>query len=184
MFHGTLLFDINIDTASKVLNVKADKIESKGIKSVKARMGNIKTYLPELTVGEFKDKIIESFEQNSKDFVKREINQSEIQRVKELYESKFSRNEWNFGYSPKCNFHKYTRLACGGIDINLNIEDGYIRDCKIYGDFLGIYSVDAVENALKGKLYNIKEIREELGKLDLSLYFGPVTVEELLDCIF
>jgi lipoate-protein ligase A len=81
MFHGTLLFDINIDTASKVLTVKADKIESKGIKSVKSRMTNIKPYLPDLTINSFKENIISSFEKNSENFVKRNINQSEIDRV-------------------------------------------------------------------------------------------------------
>jgi len=184
MFHGTLLFNININTASKVLNVKADKIESKGIKSVKSRMVNIKTFLPNLSIDEFKESIIKSLEKNSDNFIKRDINESEIKRTNELYKNKFSKNEWIYEYSPKCNFHKFTRFACGGIDINLNIENGFVTECKIYGDFIGIYGVGAVENAIRNKMYNVKIIREELDKLNLSLYFGQISSEELLKCIF
>lgn len=184
MFHGTLLFDINIDMASKVLTVKADKIESKGIKSVKSRITNIKPYLQGSSISDFKEKIISSFEQNSDDFIKRGINQSEIDRVYELYENKFSKSEWNYGYSPNCNFHKYTKQPCGGIDINLNIENGYVTECKIFGDFIGIRDICDVENTLKNKLYSINTIREEIVKLDLNQYFGIITTEQLMDCIF
>lgn len=184
MFHGTLLFDINIDMASKVLTVKADKIESKGIKSVKSRITNIKPYLQGSSINDFKEKIISSFEQNSDDFIKRDINQSEIDRVYELYDNKFSKAEWNYGYSPNCNFHKYTKQPCGGIDINLNIENGYVTECKIFGDFIGIRDISDVENTLKNKLYSINTIREEIVKLDLNQYFGIITTEQLMDCIF
>lgn len=184
MFHGTLLFDINIETASKVLNVKADKIESKGIKSVKSRMTNIKTYLPNLSIDDFKEEIISSIEQNSVKFIKRNISQSEIDSVNELYKNKFSTCEWNYGYSPNCNFHKYTRQPCGGIDINLDIQNGYVTECKIFGDFIGIHDIDEVENVIKNKLFTIKVIREELDKLDLSQYFGLITTDQLLECIF
>lgn len=184
MFHGTLLFDINIEIASKVLTVKADKIESKGIKSVKSRMGNIKSYLPNLTINEFKEEIIKSLEKNSNNYIKRKISQNEIIKTNELYNNKFSKYEWNYGYSPKCNFHKFTRLPCGGIDINLNIENGYITECKIFGDFIGLHGIELVENTIKGNMYNVKEIRAKLNDLNLNQYFGSITIDEILQCIF
>ena len=59
--HGTLLFDSHIEDVVKALNVKAEKIESKGIKSVKSRVSNIKPFLKsEMTIYEFKRKIIEN----------------------------------------------------------------------------------------------------------------------------
>ena len=42
--HGTLLFDSDIESVVNALNVKADKI-SKGIKSVRSRVANIKEFL-------------------------------------------------------------------------------------------------------------------------------------------
>ena len=43
LHHGTLLFDSDLSVLSKALNVKPEKIKSKGIKSVKSRVTNIKS---------------------------------------------------------------------------------------------------------------------------------------------
>ena len=39
--HGTLMFDSDIDEVVNALKVKKDKIESKGIKSIRSRVTNI-----------------------------------------------------------------------------------------------------------------------------------------------
>ena len=43
--HGTLMFDTEIDTVVSALKVRKDKIESKGIKSIRSRVANITEYL-------------------------------------------------------------------------------------------------------------------------------------------
>ena len=43
--HGTLMFDSDIDAVVSSLKVKKDKIESKGIKSVRSRVANIIDFL-------------------------------------------------------------------------------------------------------------------------------------------
>lgn len=43
--HGTLMFDSDIDEVVNTLKVRKDKIESKGIKSVRSRVTNIKPFL-------------------------------------------------------------------------------------------------------------------------------------------
>ena len=45
--HGTLMFDSDIDEVVNTLKVRKDKIESKGIKSVRSRVTNIKPFLSE-----------------------------------------------------------------------------------------------------------------------------------------
>ena len=49
--HGTLMLDVDVTILPQLLRPKADKIESKGIKSVRSRVTNIKPYLAE----EFQD---------------------------------------------------------------------------------------------------------------------------------
>ena len=46
MHHGTLMFDSDLSVVSKALQVSSDKYESKGFKSVKSRVTNIKPYAP------------------------------------------------------------------------------------------------------------------------------------------
>ena len=45
--HGTLLFDVNLEDLAEALNVSADKIQSKGIKSIRSRVANIREFLKE-----------------------------------------------------------------------------------------------------------------------------------------
>ncbi|MEC2078558.1 lipoate--protein ligase, partial [Metabacillus fastidiosus] len=52
--HGTLLFDSEIDHVVSALKVRKDKIESKGIKSIRSRVANISEFLKEeITIEQF-----------------------------------------------------------------------------------------------------------------------------------
>ena len=53
--HGTLLFDSEIEHVVSALKVKKDKIESKGIKSIRSRVANISEFLDQkMTTVEFR----------------------------------------------------------------------------------------------------------------------------------
>ncbi len=60
--HGTIMFDSDINEVVNALKVKKDKIESKGIKSIRSRVTNIKPFLPEekqkMTTEEFRQEIL------------------------------------------------------------------------------------------------------------------------------
>ena len=47
MHHGCLLFDVDLSVLANALKVSKDKFESKGVKSVRARVTNIIDELPE-----------------------------------------------------------------------------------------------------------------------------------------
>lgn len=60
MHHGCLLFDVDLSVLANALKVSKDKFESKGVKSVRARVTNIVNELPEkITVEEFRDLLLE-----------------------------------------------------------------------------------------------------------------------------
>jgi len=59
LHHGTLLFDTDLEVMAKVLQVGLDKIQSKGIKSIRSRVTNIKPYLAkQKTILEFRESIL------------------------------------------------------------------------------------------------------------------------------
>src|SRR5690606_5825986 len=58
--HGTLMFDVQLESVAKALHVKADKIASKGIKSVRSRVANIIDYLDQpMTIMQFRQFLLE-----------------------------------------------------------------------------------------------------------------------------
>lgn len=59
--HGTLLFDSEIDKRRISVKSKMDKIQSKGIKSIRSRVANITEFLnEEMTTEEFRQLLLET----------------------------------------------------------------------------------------------------------------------------
>lgn len=177
--HGTLLFDSHLDDVAKALNVKADKIESKGIKSVRSRVANITEFISEsMTIDEFKGRIIGSIFRGAGKPDHFELSNEQWDEVMKLSDSKYRNWEWNYGRSPEFNIQKVRRFDFGQIDARIHVRDGIIADAKIYGDFLGHGDIEEVENSLRGKKYNFSELKNAVFGLDLQYFFGNISSDE------
>jgi len=177
--HGTLLFDSNLNNVVKALNVQTDKIESKGIKSVRSRVANISEFLKnKLTVTEFKELIIESIF-SSKDKIKYfKLTGEDIKGVNSLSESKYRSWEWNYGRSPEFNIQKKKRFDFGQIDARIFVKDGVITKIKIYGDFLGHGELQKLEERVTGIKYESEALEKSLSEMDIKHFIGNITSQE------
>ena len=184
LHHGTLLFDVNIDDLAEALNVSADKIESKGIKSIRSRVGNIREFLKEdMTIDEFRERLQRRL---SNDYRSEEIKLSEeaILRISETARNKFASWDWTYGESPPFNYRFEKRFEGGKVGVFIHIKDGLIRECRFYGDFLGILDTEDFETKLKGLKYDRKTVEEVMEGMDIASYFGPITRDELSEIMF
>lgn len=50
LHHGTLMYDVNVDTMTRALHVSDDKFVSKAAKSVRSRVGMIRDIKPDLSI--------------------------------------------------------------------------------------------------------------------------------------
>ncbi len=182
--HGTLLFDSEIEHVVSALNVKKDKIESKGIKSIRSRVANIKEFLNEdITIEQFRQLLLEAIFK-SKDIPKYELTEEDWKNIYELSKERYQNWDWNYGKSPKFNLQHSHRFPVGQIDVRLDVTKGKIENCKIYGDFFGVGDVSEVENLLSGVKYEKTEISHALKGIDVKHYFGNITRDELIDLIY
>lgn len=184
MYHGTLMFDLNLENLVKALNVDSEKYTSKGFKSLRSRVVNIKDHLAkDLSVEEFMQALIYYLSNEGQD-KEIKLSKEDIKKIKALETNKFSTWEWIYGKSPEFNFRNKQRFPSGEIEVLIQVETGLIKDIKFYGDFLGFKDVSIVEEKLKGKKYALDTIKNELDKLALTEYFGKITSEELSKLIF
>jgi lipoate-protein ligase A len=185
LHHGTLLFDSDVTRLSEALNVKIDKISSKGVKSVKSRVTNIKEYLKQdISVKEFKELLAKYiFEVEDQPFREYQLTAQDLENINRLREDKYSTWEWNIGYSPEFDLTKSQRFDAGEVEVKLNVKDGMITAIKFYGDFLSMRDVAEVEDILKGVYYREEDIRKALSKVDLKEYFGQIDLDDLLNVI-
>lgn len=184
--HGTLLFDSKLETLSKSLNVKRDKIESKGVKSVVSRVTNIKPYVKEdIDVLEFKQVLLKNiYEYFNQPVEIYELSDEDRKNIQKMVDERYGTWEWNYGRSPKFNYKGYNRFAGGCVETRLQVENGLIEGCKIYGDFFGKGDVKELEDKLQGVKYDFDEVSYVLKDISMDDYLGRVTKEEFLECLF
>lgn len=174
--HGTLLFDSNLDDVVQALNVKIDKIESKGIKSIRSRVANITEFLNEqITILQFKEKLLQSIFHGYEKIPEYNLSENQWKQIYKLSEEKYRNWDWNFGRSPEFNIQKTNRFAFGQVDTRLQVKDGIIRDIKFFGDFLGHGDTEEIEKKLIGRKFNETDIASVLKNFNLKLYFGEIS---------
>ncbi|WP_053365501.1 lipoate--protein ligase [Bacillus sp. FJAT-27245] len=183
--HGTLLLDSEIDAVVSALKVKQDKIESKGIKSIRSRVANISEFLDrKISMEEFRSLLLKYIFDGVEDIPEYVLTESDWEKIHELSKERYQNWDWNYGKSPKFNLHRTRRFPIGSIDVRLEVEKGIIENCKIYGDFFGVGEVGEIEEKLKGIRYDRSEIDRALEGIDIKHYFGNVTKEEFLELVY
>lgn len=186
LHHGTLLFDSNLDVLQNVLNVDTAKIASKGVTSVKSRVTNIKEHIPQ---GKFADihafwqALLDAFS-TEEEITRYQLSQAMLAEIKTLQQTKYQTWDWNFGNAPAFKYNNSERFPGGNLEIYLNVKNGLIQECKISGDFLGLVSLDELETSLKGVKYDAAHVLQMLQGLNLSLYLGSITENDLVHCMF
>lgn len=183
--HGTLMFNLDIDAVVNSLRVKQDKIESKGIKSVRSRVTNILDLLPEkITVEQFRMEILKSIFGGEENIQYYELTDEDWENIHEISKNRYQLWEWNYGKSPRFNIQKTQRFPSGGLDIRLDVNKGIIEEAKIFGDFFGIGEVEEVAQLLVGTKYDRTAIAEKLKEIDIPTYFGGISEEDFLQLIY
>ncbi|MDF2039186.1 lipoate--protein ligase [Cytobacillus oceanisediminis] len=183
--HGTLLFDSEIESVVSALKVKKDKIESKGIKSIRSRVANISEFLDKkITIQEFRTLLLKNIFGDLDEIPEYTLTNDDWEKIHQLSKERYQNWDWNYGKSPKFDLQHSHRFPVGQIDIRLNVTKGKIEECKIYGDFFGVGDVSEIENKLTGIRYEKSEIENALEGVDIKHYFGNVTKTEFINLVY
>ena len=179
--HGTLLFDSDIETLVRALNVSEDKITSKALKSVRSRVTTIRECAPQsLDMQAFRTRILETVFAPLGGIRTCELTRDQWDEVHELAATKYESWEWNFGKSPRFNLQRKHRFPIGEVDARIQVEGGVITSVKIYGDFLGHGEVRELEGLLTGRVFRRDALMACLEGVDLSPYFGNMATEDFV----
>lgn len=185
--HGTLMLDLNLDDVVASLKVRKDKIESKGIKSVRSRVANISEFMEnKMTTEEFRDLLLlDIFEVESVADVKEYVlTEADWEKIRAISAKRYNNWDWNYGKSPKFNLERTKRFPVGGIDVRLDVVKSIIADVKIFGDFFGVGDVTEIESKLRGVNYERSAVEKALSDVDIKHYFGNITKEDFLDLVY
>ncbi len=183
--HGTLLFDSDLSQLSDALKVRATKIESKGIKSVRSRVTNICDYLPEkIDILTFRQRVLEGIFAGTSPIPQFVLTPQDWEGVHRLREERYATWEWNYGHSPEFNVRKTRRFPTGEVDARIEVNDGVIQGIRFYGDFFGKHEVSEIEKRLTGIRYAPESLKDALREFDLSGYFAGIDPDEFVEFLY
>lgn len=168
LHHGSLLYDMDFEEMTRYLTPPDYKMKSKGIKSVRQRVTNIRPHLPhEWTLDEFKH------------YLESELD---VDRVVTLtpemihaIEEKMVDYEDIQEHQPAFNVVRRNKFAGGFLEMNADIQKDIIQQIHFSGDIFAGDGVEAFEQGFIGKSLN--EVPEYLAQTDIPFY--DITKEDI-----
>lgn len=180
--HGTILLDSEMSILADALKVNPLKFKDKAIKSTRARVTNLKPFLPEdMSNEDFKKSLISYMLKTNPGAEIHTLSQDEIRGIQHLADEKYSTWNWNFGFSPAYNFSKADKFPAGFIEVHLDVVKGVIEKAKVFGDFFASKPIEDFEAQLIGKKHDIESLKFVFEQMNLVDYFGKVTLDEIVE---
>ena len=182
--HGTILFDSQLDNLVRALSVNDLKIISKGIKSVRSRVTNLKEHLPGgVTIDILRERILAEIagEYGIETY---SLTDQDITAVSLLAAEKFATREWNYGRSPAYSFSNKKKYDYGLIEVRLDIKQGMIRDMVLYGDFFARGDIGTFTALFADTPYDRESLLRVLGENPPGEYITGMEIEDFMELTY
>ena len=156
LHHGTILIKTDGERLQKVLKVKPAKLHKHGVKSVASRVINL-SEVADITSDNIIPHLVKAFEKVYNNEAKVIDFDSLLTEEVLRFSQHIGSNEYLFGKWREFSTKKSSTFDWGSVDIDLNIdeENGIIKDINIASDSLEPAAINAAMELLKGA--NIKE---------------------------
>ena len=172
MIHGTLMWDVDIDTLTEVLRVPGSKVDAAGVASVRSHVGNLKGWLPQF--GDIKEFQAALHGLLAGDDAEIPVSPAQKADIDRQYREKFSTWDWVYGHSPAARFQKRKKFACGTVEIHYCLRNGCLAEVGFGGDFIGNRPADELAARLTGLRL------EDLPGIGVADYFDNLSVADFL----
>lgn len=184
MHHGTIMFDSDLDIVGNSLVVSKDKIQSKGVTSIRSRVTNIKPHMQtDISIEEFKRLLVHHVFKGA-EVPQYHLTEEDIKKIEALASEKYRTWDWNYGSSPKYSVIKERRFeGVGGITLCMDVENGIIKDFDIYGDYFGNGDKSNLKEILVGKQLKKDVIEDSLKDICIGDYINKLEKDEFIDLL-
>lgn len=182
LHHGTLLFDSDSDMIAGALTPDPTKFQSKSVKSVRSRVGNIRAFLPQdMDIHAFWEHLKVSLSRRG--MIRGSLDSTALAQIQKLRTEKYDTWEWNYGRSPVYQMHCANRFDGGRLEVRLSIKEGRIAAIAFFGDFLALSPVSILEQALMGCPYRREAVAAVLASCPVEACLGSITRKECLQTV-
>ena len=180
ILHNSLLFDTQLDHLSNALTPAKEKLQSKGVASVRQRVTNVATYT-QLDILAFMDYVRQEM-CGTEVF---ELTEEEMKGVAEI-EKELSSDDFVYGKNPKYSLVRKHRFeGVGTLEAHIELKNNIIGSINMVGDYFLLGDIDHdFLNLLKGCEFTREAVEERLENIDLSTIIRGLKLRQFLRLLF
>lgn len=180
VLHNSLLFDTQLDHLSNALTPAKEKLQSKGVASVRQRVTNVATYT-QLDILAFMDYVRQ--EMCGTEVLK--LTEEDMKEVAEI-EKELASDDFIYGKNPKYSLVRKHRFeGVGTLEAHIELKNNIIGSINMVGDYflLGDIGHDFL-SLLKGCEFTREAVEERLEDIDLSTIIRGLKLRQFLRLLF
>jgi lipoate-protein ligase A len=159
-----MMVRVNLGELSRYLTVSKEKLQSKGVDSVRSRVTNLTEFKPDLTIPLLKEKLKEAFEEvyggKAAEKTVADLDSKTVMERTAFFESW----EWKFGKKLDFQYEISNRFDWGMLTIQFNIKNGIIEEAAAFSDAMDPEPIGEIPGLLAGRRYDKYAICEGLSK--------------------
>ena len=180
VLHNSLLFDIQLDHLSNALTPAKEKLQSKGVASVRQRVTNVATYT-QLDILAFMDYVRQ--EMCGTEVL--ELTEEDMKEVAEI-EKELSSDDFVYGKNPKYSLIRKHRFeGVGTLEAHIELKNNIIGSVNMVGDYFLLGDIDHdFLSLLKGCEFTREAVEERLEDIDLSTIIRGLKLRQFLRLLF
>lgn len=160
--HGTLLLNVNKEDMSRYLNVSREKLQSKGVESVRSRVANLIEFAPRITVPVMQEKLVQAFGSvyglETHPLADDRIDWEDVQEK----EKKFASWEWKYGRKIPFQYSVARRFDWGGVELQFQVDSGIVKSVNVFSDGMDPKLVNVLPAAWEGCRYEEQALMKVL----------------------
>ena len=180
VLHNSLLFDTQLDHLSNALTPAKEKLQSKGVASVRQRVTNVATYT-QLDILAFMDYVRQ--EMCGTEVL--ELTEEDMKEVAEI-EKELSSDDFIYGKNPKYSLVRKHRFeGVGTLEAHIELKNNIIGSINMVGDYFLLGDIDHdFLSLLKGCEFTREAVEERLEDIDLSTIIRGLKLRQFLRLLF
>ena len=180
VLHNSLLFDTQLDHLSNALTPAKEKLQSKGVASVRQRVTNVATYI-QLDILAFMDYVRQ--EMCGTEVL--ELTEEDMKGVAEI-EKELSSDDFVYGKNPKYSLVRKHRFeGVGTLEAHIELKNNIIESINMVGDYFLLGDIDHdFLYLLKGCEFTREAVEERLEDIDLSTIIRGLKLRQFLRLLF
>ena len=180
VLHNSLLFDTQLDHLSNALTPAKEKLQSKGVASVRQRVTNVATYT-QLDILAFMDYV----RQEICGTEVLELTEEDMKEVAEI-EKELSSDDFVYGKNPKYSLVRKHRFeGVGTLEAHIELKNNIIGSINMVGDYFLLGDIDHdFLSLLKGCEFTREAVEERLENIDLSTIIRGLKLRQFLRLLF